>query len=81
MLLALEEPPLELEGVAVDGADLLQLGQDGLDLLGSDREQRIVSHLEAVDLGRRAVERDLHDDLQIEPIIKLDEDFRPREGS
>ena len=76
MLLPLQEAPLELEGVPVHLPDLLQLSHDRLDLLGSDREERVVRHLESIDLQRRTVQGDLHDHLYVELVIEPDEDLR-----
>ena len=76
VLLPLQEAPLELEGVPVHLPDLLQLSHDRLDLLGSDREERVVCHLEPIDLQRRTVQGDLHDHLYVELVVEPDEDLR-----
>lgn len=75
MLFALEEAPLEFEGVSVDVADLLELSENGLDLLGGDGEEGVVCDLEAIDLWRSAVEGDLDDYLKIERAFKFNEDL------
>ena len=76
MLLALEESPLELEGVPVHLADLLELSEDGLDLLGSDGEEGVVCDLETIDLEGWAVEGNLHNYLHVELAVEPDEDLR-----
>jgi len=75
VLFALKEPPLKFEGISVDVADLLELIQNGFDLLGSNGEERIICNLESIDLRTSSVEGNLDDYFDIEFTFEFNENL------